>query len=50
MHQKQKLNSGINSLEGTSKLLKCTYGEFMGMMVHGFEVVCKIVRVLFKRT
>ena len=25
IHQKQKLNSSINSLEGTVKLLKCTY-------------------------
>jgi len=50
IHQKQKLNSGINSLEGTVKLLKCTYGEFMARMIHGFEIICKIVRVLFKRT
>jgi len=33
IHQKQKLNSGINSLEGTVKLLKCTYGG-----VHGNDV------------
>jgi len=44
------LKSGIHSLEGTVQLLKCTYGELMAIMVHGFEGVCKIVRVLFKRT
>jgi len=48
IHQKQKLSSGINSLERTVKLLKCTYGEFMAMMIHGFEVVCKIVRLFFE--
>jgi len=30
IHQKQKLNSGINSLEGSVKLLKCTYGGVHG--------------------
>jgi len=39
IHQKQKLNSDINSLEGTVKLLKCTYGEFTARMIHGFEAL-----------
>jgi len=39
IHQKQKLNNGINSLEATVKLLKCTYGEFMARMIHGFDAL-----------
>ena len=41
IHQKQKLNIGANSLEGTVKQLKATYGEFMAMMMHGVKLFAK---------
>ena len=41
IHQKQKLNIGANSLEGTVKQLKATYDEFMAMMMHGVKLFAK---------